>query len=318
MSPTSPSPTANDTDEEFRASSDQISSSDFRQMSGSMASTSKKSCGGLDWESAFASEVTYCLFSAGTVLINKHALSSFAFPAPNTLLLFQFVLACILLKILNITGVLNLQPIRWEVVKLWLPCNLIFVAMNVTGFYALQDVGAGEMHAWAWVHVLTAHDTCGVCWSHQHNLLSTPTCSPLAGMFTVLKNMSNLMTIVGDYVIYGNTYSWQVRTQTLIHRLTTCQHCDAMPDMSATANLKLTLCMWFKQVWLTLGLMVLSAVMGGWTDITFSMSGYTWQLINCCFTAAYSLYLGGVIKRLTRDKHSKHHLSEMSMVSNLP
>lgn len=28
-------------------------------------------------------------------------------------------------------------------------------------------------------------------------------------MFTVLKNLSNLMTIAGDYVIYGNTYSWQ-------------------------------------------------------------------------------------------------------------
>jgi hypothetical protein len=39
------------------------------------------------------------------------------------------------------------------------------------------------------------------------------------GMFTVLKNLSNLMTIAGDYFVYGNSYSWQVRPvkQSLIH-----------------------------------------------------------------------------------------------------
>eukprot|EP00197_Chlamydomonas_leiostraca_P015765 CAMPEP_0202881308 /NCGR_PEP_ID=MMETSP1391-20130828/36339_1 /ASSEMBLY_ACC=CAM_ASM_000867 /TAXON_ID=1034604 /ORGANISM="Chlamydomonas leiostraca, Strain SAG 11-49" /LENGTH=473 /DNA_ID=CAMNT_0049563971 /DNA_START=12 /DNA_END=1432 /DNA_ORIENTATION=- len=238
MSSTSPSIATKDGEDLPWNTRDQINSSDSRQMSNLAASTSKSSWSSWDWESALASEVTYCLVSAGTVLINKHALSSFDFPAPNTLLLFQFVLACVLLKILDVTGILNLQPIRWEVVKLWLPCNLIFVAMNVTGFYALQDIGAG--------------------------------------MFTVLKNLSNLMTIVGDYIIFGNTYSWQV--------------------------------------WLCLGLMVMSALLGGWTDLTFSMNGYAWQLVNCCFTAAYSLYLGGVIKRLSKERHDKQQLSEMSMV----
>ena len=27
---------------------------------------------------------------------------------------------------------------------MWAPLNLVFVAMNVTGFFALQSVGAGE------------------------------------------------------------------------------------------------------------------------------------------------------------------------------
>jgi len=35
------------------------------------------------------SEILYCLVSAGTTLFNKHALSTFAFPAPNFLLFFQ-------------------------------------------------------------------------------------------------------------------------------------------------------------------------------------------------------------------------------------
>ena len=30
-------------------------------------------------------------------------------------------------------------------------------------------------------------------------------------MFTVLKNLANLMTIAGDWYFYGLIYSWQVR-----------------------------------------------------------------------------------------------------------
>lgn len=110
------------------------------------ASSSGKGTSGssiLDLQSAVASEIVYCLVSAGTILFNKHALSSFGFPAPNTLLLFQFALAVALLKFLDILGLVTLQPMRMDMVKLWLPCNLIFVMMNVSGFFALRDIGAG-------------------------------------------------------------------------------------------------------------------------------------------------------------------------------
>ncbi|KAL6744925.1 hypothetical protein V8C86DRAFT_3125725 [Haematococcus lacustris] len=190
------------------------------------------------WQSILASEAAYVIASSGTILFNKHALSSFGtLPAPNTLLLFQFGLAVFLLKSMEVLGFIQLQPLRLDKVKLWLPVNLIFVAMNVTGFYALQSIGAG--------------------------------------MFTVLKNLSNLMTIGGDYLLYGNTYPWQV--------------------------------------WSCLGLMVLSALFGGWTDLTFSVRGYAWQLVNCLFTAAYSLYLSGVIRRVSGPQ-DKHPLNELSMV----
>lgn len=48
----------------------------------------------------------------GTILFNKHALSTFQFPAPNSLLLFQFSLAVLLLKLLGLTGLIHLEPIR--------------------------------------------------------------------------------------------------------------------------------------------------------------------------------------------------------------
>lgn len=67
-------------------------------------------------------------------------------------------------------------------------------------------------------------------------------------MFTVLKNLSNLLTIIGDYVFFGRTYG--------------------LP------------------VWACIFLMLLSAAAGGLTDIRFSWAGYMWQLVNCVFTSA--------------------------------
>ncbi len=93
--------------------------------------------------SPLSAEFLYCFMSAGTTLFNKHALSTFNFPAPNMLLFFQFALAVLLLQALDVFGVIWLQPLRGDLVRLWLPVNLIFVAMNVTGFYALRDIGAG-------------------------------------------------------------------------------------------------------------------------------------------------------------------------------
>ena len=39
------------------------------------------------------------------------------------------------------------------------------------------------------------------------------------------------------------------------------------------------------QVWATLGLMLLSAVVGAYTDLSFSWSGYVWQIANWCAAA---------------------------------
>ncbi|GAX78300.1 hypothetical protein CEUSTIGMA_g5742.t1 [Chlamydomonas eustigma] len=188
--------------------------------------------------SALTAEVLYCTVSAGTILFNKHALSTFHFPAPNTLLLFQFGMAVVLLQLLHLLGLINVEPLRWKSVRLWAPLNLIFVAMNVTAFFSLQLVGAG--------------------------------------MFTILKNLSNVLTIGGDWYLYGLSYSWQV--------------------------------------WFCLLLMTLSAFVGGATDLHFNLRGYAWQVANCFFTAAYSLYLSAVIKKASAQQHDKKQLNELSMV----
>ena len=148
-------------------------------------------------------------------LLNKAALSSFNFKAPDALLFFQCSLCVILVQAFKLLGLIKVEPLSWRVVKVWYPVNLIFVGMLVTSFWALKDLGVP--------------------------------------MSTVLKNMTNLMVIGAEYVLYKRVYN--------------------------------------KFIWACLGLMVLSAVCGAFTDLAFNPSGYFWQIVNSGFTAANMLYL---------------------------
>lgn len=66
-------------------------------------------------------------------------------------------------------------------------------------------------------------------------------------MFTVLKNLSSLTTMGGDYVFFGKRYGLGI--------------------------------------WACIALMILSACAGGVTDANFTWMGYSWQIINCFFTS---------------------------------
>ena len=44
------------------------------------------------------------------------------------------------------------------------------------------------------------------------------------------------------------------------------------------------------------------------------MQGYLWQLVNCLFTAGYSLYLRGTMDRVVALTVNKTKLDEFSMV----
>ena len=95
-------------------------------------------------------------------------------------------------------------------------------------------------------------------------------------MVTVLKNLTNLLTISGDWWLHGKTYG--------------------------------------PPVWATLALMTASALCGAATDLAFSSRGYGWQLINCGFTAAYSLCLRGAMDRAQSATVGRRRLNELSMV----
>ncbi|XP_031400063.1 GDP-mannose transporter GONST2-like isoform X3 [Punica granatum] len=94
-------------------------------------------------------------------------------------------------------------------------------------------------------------------------------------MVTILKNVTNIMTAIGEFYIFRKHQN--------------------------------------QKVWMALFLMIISAVSGGITDLSFDATGYTWQILNCVLTASYSLTLRRVMdkaKPLTRSGS----LSEFSMV----
>uniref|UniRef100_A0A7S0YDK0 Sugar phosphate transporter domain-containing protein n=1 Tax=Polytomella parva TaxID=51329 RepID=A0A7S0YDK0_9CHLO len=182
--------------------------------------------------------VCYCAASGSMVLLNKYALSSFHFTAQNSLLCFQCITAVVLSKIFSAVGAVKLQPLKRDLITLWLPVNIIFVAMIGTSFYALSHIGVG--------------------------------------MVTVWKNLSNFVTAISEFLIFGTVYP--------------------------------------RSLWFCLFMMLLSAIVGASTDDRFSWSGYSWQFLNCLFTSGYALYLKLVMGRTAEYTTNRQRLDEFSMV----
>ncbi|BAT79245.1 hypothetical protein VIGAN_02209400 [Vigna angularis var. angularis] len=94
-------------------------------------------------------------------------------------------------------------------------------------------------------------------------------------MVTVLKNVTNVITALGEMYLFK-------------------KHHDG-------------------KVWAALFLMIISAITGGITDLSFNAIGYAWQTLNCFLTASYSLTLRRVMdtaKQVTKSGN----LNEFSMV----
>ncbi|GAQ82356.1 GDP-mannose transporter [Klebsormidium nitens] len=174
----------------------------------------------ISWLSLFASKsfiagAAYTCSSISMILLNKLVLSGFGFDAPNALMFFQNSIAVIIVGTLSGLGLVHTERITWRLVRIWLPVNLIFVGMLLSGFNSLKYMQVA--------------------------------------MVTILKNTTNILTAVGDTLFFGKRHN--------------------------------------RATWGSLGLVILSGVVGGITDLSFNPLGYMWQVINCFFTAGYSLYL---------------------------
>lgn len=181
----------------------------------------------------------YCLASMSMVLLNKVALSSFDFGSPNALLFYQCALCVLLVHACKLAGLVKVEPFNWQIIKIWVPVNIIFVGMIGTSFWAL----ASDLNV---------------------------------AMLTVLKNLTNFFTLGGDFFLYGRTYKLNV--------------------------------------WGCVALMALSALCGAVTDLAFDARGYFWQMVNCLFTAAYSLYMRGAMDKVAQHTSDGKKLGEFSMV----
>lgn len=186
---------------------------------------------------ALLSGLAYCISSCSMILVNKFVLSSYGFNAGISLMLYQNLISVIIVSVLSNLGIISTEPLTWRLIKVWLPVNVIFVGMLVTSMFSLKYINVA--------------------------------------MVTVLKNVTNVITAVGEMYLFS-------------------KHHDS-------------------RVWAALFLMIISAISGGVTDLSFHAVGYTWQIINCFLTASYSLTLRRVMdtaKQVTRSGN----LNEFSMV----
>ncbi|CAI5470550.1 unnamed protein product [Closterium sp. Yama58-4] len=187
--------------------------------------------------SALVSGMCYCASSCSMILLNKVVLSGYHWDAQISLMLYQNLVSVTVVLVLVYMGVIATEPLTLRLMTVWLPVNLIFVGMLVTSFFSLQYMQVA--------------------------------------MVTILKNVTNLITAVGEMYLFRKRHS--------------------------------------SKVWGSLFLMILSAFCGGFTDLAFHPVGYTWQIFNCFFTAAYSLTLRKVMDSAKAATKSGQ-LSEFTMV----
>ncbi|KAL4284887.1 hypothetical protein GQ457_16G009640 [Hibiscus cannabinus] len=183
------------------------------------------------------SGTAYCISSCSMILLNKVVLSSYNFNAGISLMLYQNLIACLVVAILGLCGAVSIEKLNWRLIRVWIPVNIIFVGMLVSGMYSLKYINIA--------------------------------------MVTILKNMTNILTAIGEYYVFRK------------HQ-----------------NLK---------VWTAMFMMIISAVSGGITDLSFDAAGYTWQILNCFLTAGYSLTLRLVMDKAKQATKSGS-LNKVSMV----
>jgi GDP-mannose transporter len=106
----------------------------------------------------------YCVASCSMILLNKIVLSTYNFSAGISLMLYQVIwcggynhcfnwqvivteltgvsllvvqnlVAVIILLILELFHVISTEKLTWKLIKVWIPVNLIFIGMLITGMY---------------------------------------------------------------------------------------------------------------------------------------------------------------------------------------
>ncbi|XP_048140029.1 GDP-mannose transporter GONST2-like isoform X3 [Rhodamnia argentea] len=171
------------------------------------------------------------------ILLNKVVLSSYNFRAGISLMFYQNLISSVIVAVLGLCGVVSVEKLNWKLIRVWIPVNIIFVGMLVSGMYSLRYINIA--------------------------------------MVTILKNVTNILTAIGELYIFRKHQN--------------------------------------QKVWVAMFLMIISAISGGITDLSFDSVGYAWQFLNCVLTASYSLTLRQVMdkaKQLTRSGS----LNEVSMV----
>ncbi|KAJ8601743.1 hypothetical protein CTAYLR_006763 [Chrysophaeum taylorii] len=136
-------------------------------------------------------------------------------PPQISLLLMQNAVAVVLVSLLKLVRIVSYPDFDPKIALKWLPVDMCFVVMLSTSFEAMR-------------------------------FLSVP-------MITVFKQLANLLTVGGEFYLFGKSVSYGVI--------------------------------------LAFSVMIFGAVLAAANDLAFSFAGYAWQVSNCFATSGYVLYL---------------------------
>lgn len=162
----------------------------------------------------------YAVCSIAMVMANKAISTSLPTGYGDKLprygvILYQNIIAVILVYGAKLLKIVEYPSFSMTTAIAWIPLNILFVGMICSGFLSLVYVNVP--------------------------------------MVTITKNLSNLLTVAGECIFFGESISALVIISVLV--------------------------------------MAVGSIMAGLNDLEFSVIGYFWMAVNCVFTSGYTLYM---------------------------
>ncbi|KAH7405013.1 hypothetical protein KP509_15G053800 [Ceratopteris richardii] len=153
----------------------------------------------LKWHNqSLVSGFAYCICSCSMILLNKVVLSSYNFNAGISLMCYQNLVSIVVVYALKVLGIITTEPMSWNLVFIWFPVNLIFVGMLVSSIFSLKFMNVA--------------------------------------MVTILKNVTNLITALGEVYFYEKRHNSKVWGSLLLMVLSAI--CGGLTDLSFHADIK--------------------------------------------------------------------------------
>ncbi|XP_050369931.1 GDP-mannose transporter GONST2-like [Argentina anserina] len=147
------------------------------------------------------SGTAYCLSSCSMILLNKIVLSGYNFNAGVSLMFYQNLISTVIVVLLDFSGFVTVEKLNWKLVKVWIPVNVIFIGMLVSGMYSLKYVNIAMVTILKNVtNILTALGELYMFRKHQNQKVWT-------AMFLMI--ISAISSGITDISFDGVGYAWQ-------------------------------------------------------------------------------------------------------------
>ncbi|KAM1855886.1 hypothetical protein EV1_006151 [Malus domestica] len=148
------------------------------------------------------SGTAYCISSCSMILLNKVVLSGYNFNAGVSLMFYQNLISTIIVVLLGLSGVVTVEKLNWKLVRVWIPVNVIFIGMLVSGMYSLKYVNIAMVTILKNVtNILTALGELYLFWKHQNQKVWT-------AMFMMI--ISSISSGITDISFGAVGYAWQL------------------------------------------------------------------------------------------------------------